>query len=459
MTGPSIKTILLVALIILTSNNSSQAVELELDRLQSRRMALDYSHQIRLSQNHREQLQLKESIARAAYFPALSASGMYFYFPEKIEYTISPRSMVTPEGGLGEIIGELLSDFDVDIGLEGVTMAGIQMEQAVYMGGRNRTSRKMARTASELASLGVELSEAEVIVLADAAFFRHITLKKQKDTATEYLKLLDELVARLEDSVEEGMATRNDLLKAKVKQNEAILMVQQAGSSLELARMDLCRLVGLPLDSRIQTEGELQPESLSFSGLLTTEAGPESRPEYLISDKAIELSQYNEKMAMAEMLPQVGVRTGYNYFGGLEIDGSAAHAAAFSAMAMVNIPIFNWNKSRNKRSVARLQIEAAQIEKEDTEMQLKLEIARQRFRLEDAITRMNLAARALEQAEENLNTSKDMFDQGQEPLVDLLEAQFQWQAASSDHIDAQATVLVQRTMYLKSTGELTAGVL
>ncbi len=457
MTGAYIKTILLVALIIPTFNNPSLAGgELELDRLQSRRMALEYSQQIRLSQNLQQQFQFKEKIAQAAYFPALSASGLYFYFPDKIEYTISPRSMVNLEGGLGEIIGELLSDFDVNIGLKGVTMAGIQMDQAVYMGGRIRAAQKMAKTTTEMALLGVELTETEIIALSDAAFYRYITLKEKKEAATAYHELLDELVARLEDNMREGGTTRNDLLKARIKQHEAILRVQEAGSSLELARMDLCQVIGLPLDSRIQTGKELHPENLDFSVVLKTDPGPENRPEYHILDKAIQLSLYNEKMAIAEMLPQVGVRTGYNYFGGLEIGGNSAHAAAFSAMATVNIPIFNWNSGRNQRSVARLQTDAAKIEKEDAEKKMILDIARSRLMLEDAIARMNLTARLLEQAEENLNASKDMFDQGMVPLADLLEAQAHWQAASNDHIDALGAVMLQRTMYLKSAGELTA---
>ncbi len=445
----------LFAIVLMSSNGYARAGAVELDRRKSRQMALAHSHQLRLSENQLEQAELREKIARAAHFPELSASGLFFYSAEKVEFTVSPRSLFDLEGGLGEIIGELLTDFDVGLSLEGVTMAGAQMEQAVYMGGRVRAARGMAQTATEVNLADIELTRSDVVVLADASFYRYITLQEKKLAAVEYQELLDELVAKLEDSLEAGMITRNELLKAKVQQNEAILMVQQASSGAELARMDLCRVIGLPMNTRIRTTEKPEPESIDFSGLLQEDPGPENRPEYRMLEKSIELGRYNEKMVRADMLPSFGVSAGYNYFGGLEIIGNSVHTAAFSSMAMIRIPIFNWNESRNQLSVARLKTEVARIEKEEAGDKLKLDIARNRLKLEDAITRLNLTSQALEQAEENLETSRDMFDQGMETLVDLLEAQAQWQSANSDHIEAQASVLLRRTMYLKSTGELT----
>ncbi len=446
----------LLVLILLISNGYTRAGAVELDRMKSRQMALAHSNQLKLSENQLEQAELQEKIAWAAHLPEFSASGLYFYSPDKVEFTVSPESMLDLEGGLGDIIRELLTDFDVDLGLSGITMAGAQLEQAVYMGGRIRAARGMAQKATEVNSLDIELNHSEVVALADAAYYRYITLQEKKLAAVEYKELLDELEAKLEESLEEGMITRNELLKARVERNEAILMVQQASSGTELARMDLCRVIGLPLDTQIRTTEKPEPESLDFSGLLQEDPGPENRPEYRMLEKSVSLGRYHERMVRADMLPSIGLSAGYNYFGGLEIVGSSVQSAAFSSMAMIRIPVFNWNESRNQLSVARLKTEAARIEKEDAGDQLKLDIARNRFKLEDAITRLNLTSQALEQAEENLETSQDMFDQGMETLVDLLEAQAQWQSAKSDHIEAQASVLLRRTMYLKSTGELSA---
>ncbi len=172
-------------------------------------------------------------------------------------------------------------------------------------------------------------------------------------------------------------------------------------------------------------------------------------------EKSIEISEQQAKMARAEMLPEIGLRAGYSYLGGIEIGGQTSDNTSLSAMALVRIPIFNWSESRNKLAVARLQEEEARLEKQDVATMLQLDMARARLQLEDALTRMELTASARDYAEENLQTSQDKYHEGTETLTDLLEAQAQWQAALSDHIDAETAVKTRKTMYLKAIGELT----
>ncbi len=150
----------------------------------------------------------------------------------------------------------------------------------------------------------------------------------------------------------------------------------------------------------------------------------------------------------------MGLRAGYNYLGGIEIGAETSENTSLSAMAMLRIPIFNWSEKRNKLEMARLQKEVARKEKEDAAKLFQLEMARERFMLEDALTRLELTGQALEQAEENLETSQDKFREGAETLTDLLEAQAHWQAAMADRIDARTSVKIRETMYLKAIGKL-----
>ena len=62
------------------------------------------------------------------------------------------------------------------------------------------------------------------------------------------LKKLEHDVAELVGS---GLATQGDLLKVKVKRQEAEVMQTEAENGLLLSKMALCQLCGLPLDSEI----------------------------------------------------------------------------------------------------------------------------------------------------------------------------------------------------------------
>ena len=142
----------------------------------------------------------------------------------------------------------------------------------------------------------------------------------------------------------------------------------------------------------------------------------------------------------ADFLPQVGVSAGYGYGGGIKLNGDDSRAGSFSAMASVEIPIFNWGEGRNKVRIAKAEEEMSRLNKEKLGEMMRLEIAGNRFKLTDAQTRVGLTESALKQAEEN--------------LTNLLEAQAQWQQAWSDWVDAKASLKLSETEYLKAIGKL-----
>ena len=70
--------------------------------------------------------------------------------------------------------------------------------------------------------------------------------------------MLEKLVTDLENLYQEGIITHNDLLKAKVKLNEVNLKLLKAQNGLSLAKMALCQVTGLPLETDIRLTDSLR---------------------------------------------------------------------------------------------------------------------------------------------------------------------------------------------------------
>ncbi|MGQ1891264.1 TolC family protein [Thermophagus sp. OGC60D27] len=465
---------------ILFSAIVSAGAQVTLNRQQCREMALDYSKTIQLSQNQYNQAKLVQKIAKSGFFPKIEASGSYFYKPDALEYSLDGGYLPTylpdsngdgiPDPNIATnvdgtpIIGvdnnpifnmyAFLPDININLDMKGISMAGIELQQPIYAGGKIRAANRMAKTGIKIADLQIEKNRAEVLAQTDQAFFQLVSIKAKKKSAIRYKILLDSLVSDLQDAMDEGMATKNDLLKVLVKRNEAILMVQKAQNGETLAKMNLCRIIGLPLKADIAIP-RIQTDSLSNLFLPDKENfDPHERPELKMLHKTIEVKEFEAKMARAGMLPQLGISAGYHYFSGLEFNGQATDEMSFIALASVKIPVFKWFEERNKLSKAKLEQKAVQLQLEEVEKLLQLEIAQAKFNLEDAIKRWELTSSALKQATENWETSHQQFEAGLEPLVNLLEAQAQWQQAQSDHIDAQTAVKLMETEYLKAVGKL-----
>ena len=56
--------------------------------------------------------------------------------------------------------------------------------------------------------------------------------------------------------IKEGVATKADGLSVKVKVNEAEMMLTQVDNGLNLSKMLLCQLCGLPLETDFQLADE-----------------------------------------------------------------------------------------------------------------------------------------------------------------------------------------------------------
>ena len=263
---------------------------------------------------------------------------------------------------------------------------------------------------------------------------------------------MKELVKYLSDACETGMAYRNDLLKAQVKLNEAELMLQKAQNGKALARMNLCRVIGVDLyadvDVRDSLSGEITP------GILNSENTLEDRPEYNLLTKEEELKEKQVALTRSDFLPQLGVSASYGYSDGLSLNGQSSGVGSFTAIASLSVPIYHWGEGRGKVKALKAEQEMSRLKREETSQLMLLEIARARYNIEDSYLRVRLTKKSLEQADENLSVSKNQYELGLESLTNYLEAQAQWQKAWSDWIDAKAELRLNETMYLKATGRL-----
>lgn len=322
----------------------------------------------------------------------------------------------------------------------------------VYMGGKIRSAYRMATIGTEMAQLNLHYNRAEVIAEADEAFWLYVRLQELELSVQKYKEVVEALVKNLTDARQVGMASRNDLLKAQVKLNEAELLLQKTQNGKQLAGMNLCRVVGLDLNTALQAADSLS--GMVTPGILEDGVTVTQRPEYSILDKEIELKQKQVELTRSDFLPQLGVSLSYGYTDGISVNGESEGIASFVALASLKVPVFHWCEGRNKIKAMKAEQEMSELKKEDASQMMLLEATKARFGVEDAAMRVKLTAHSLTQAQENLTESKNRYEVGMETLTDYMEAQAQWQKAWSDWIDAKAGLRLSETGYLKATGRL-----
>lgn len=448
-----------------------------LDLAQSRELALQNSKELGISESQREKAAFDVLAYKANYLPELSVVGMGLYHQKKYEYKIKggylptykpdaggnmiPDVMVNPETGQPVTGADgtplfntyaFLPDIGLHLSLRGVYAAGVQLEQPVYMGGKVRTAYLMARVGEDLAGENVRYNRSEIILETDKAYWQLLRVREQVAAALKYRETVQFLLKDLQNAQAVGMSTVNDVLKAQVRYNEADLMVQKARNGEALARMNLCRILGLGLQTEVQITDSLS--DVVDPQLWKWDSSVMQRPEYSMLKYEVDLKERQMKLTRADYLPQIGITAGYGYAGGLKLNGQEERGASFTAMAAVRIPVFNWGEGRNKFRSARIEQEISQMNLEKSADLMRLEVASTRFNVQDAVKRVVMARNALAQACENLKVSSGQYQVGMESLTSLLEAQAQWQQAWSQWIDAKALLRQSESEYLKAIGRL-----
>ena len=458
--------------LLLFSNLCAHAQEM-LSLEECRNRAIEHSDELKIAQFQFEKAKAERAAMKTHYLPSLAGSATGVYLHKNIEMDLYMPTVV-PNPATGELFPNVMTNpttgepvvgadgnpifnmyawLPLEISLKGAFLAGISLEQPIYTGGKITAANTMTQIGMEMANDNIELQRAKILYDTDQAYWLFVSVQEKVKLAESYNKLLQQLEERVQLSHKTGLITQNEVLKVKVKHNEAKLQLQKARNGLELTRMALCRQVGLPLETKIATTDSVTAGSIHFA-TFDEQADVTNRAEFRLLQKNVGLAQQQIKLARADFLPTAGLSVGYNLVGGIEFGNTDYSSTNANVMASVKIPIFHWGEGKQKQLAAQFEYSMKQLEMNKNTTLMKLEIEQARLSVLDAQTRVQLAQESLKQADENLRVHTDNYEVGMAVLTDLLEAQTQWQQVYSELIEAKADMKLKETAWQKALGIL-----
>ncbi len=339
--------------------------------------------------------------------------------------------------------------------VKNVFSGSISLLEPLYAGGKISTAYNMSKIGVNMASENVRLTEQGVVVNTDEAYILAVKAKQLGEVARSYKEMLLELKKNVEAALKQGMVTRNDLMKVQVKLNEAELSIQKAENGHRLACMNLCHVIGIPLDSSIDVDdNSAEIESISETAIAAGIAnGIELRPEYAILSNKTELARHNVKITKSEIMPNVLAGAAYSYANGLELAGKKLiDGGSASVGVMVKVPIDLFGGGTNKVRSAKAAYQIAQLEQQDLSEKMLLELAQCANNVNESYTELSLCKTSLEQAAENMRLSKQQYEVGFEPLANYLEAQALWQQAGANLVQSRCQYFLSLMKYRKASG-------
>lgn len=419
--------------------NVSAQQPLRLSLTECREMALSHSEELQQADNTLRQAELDREIAKTAFLPNIEGSAIGAYmFPDM------------------DMMGMKLR-------MRGTYLAGINLTQPIYTGGKITTGQRLARIGEETATEQHRMTRMDILVETDNAYWTYIAVKRKVQMLESYHAQMDTLYCQTETALMAGMATENDLLRIETKRSDIRYQLQKTQNGADLCRMSLCQIIGVDFNTAIEAVDTTFV--ISEPGQLTSDMN--ARPELHLLEKQVAAEKEQIRMARADMLPTVGLSLGYSYFGNIKLNGTTdigngitiPYSQEFRdgiglAMLAVKIPIFHWGESRKKIRKAQYKLHNAELELQKNTRLLSIEVQQAIRNVQDGYLLIHTAKTGIQQADENLRVMRNRYAASMASLTDLLDAQSQWQQAESNLIEAQTQYKIYETEYLRATGLL-----
>ena len=457
------RTILLLAFVVTVSCMHAQRM---LTLEECRNLAIQNNKELQISGEKIKMADNEKKAAFTKYFPQLSANGAYMWNQKDInllDMGALSSSLSSSLGGLAQLpmIQHLMSGVNdmQHLDVQNIWVGNVSLVQPVFMGGKIVNYNQITKFAKQLAESMNNLQLQDLIYKTDETYWQVISLVNKKKLADAYVDLLRKMDSDVTAMIYEGVATEADGLSVKVKLNEAEMAQTKVENGLALTRMLLAQICGLSLEEDLS----LADEKLDNFPVETTQASADlneafmNRNELRSLDLATKIYKRKERIALAEMLPNVALAANYfvtnpNVFNGFKND----FAGMFNVGVMVKVPLSGWWEGTYRRNSAKAETRIKTLEWQDAREKIELQVNQSVYKVNDAGKKLIASSRNMENAEENLRRANFGFEEGVIPALNLMEAQTAWVSARSSLIDAQIEVKLTEVYLSKALGKLSA---
>ena len=457
------RTILLLTFVVTVSCMHAQRM---LTLEECRNLAIQNNKELQISGEKIKMADNEKKAAFTKYFPQLSANGAYMWNQKDInllDMGALSSSLSSSLGGLAQLpmIQHLMSGVnDIQhLDVQNIWVGNVSLVQPVFMGGKIVNYNQITKFAKQLAESMNNLQLQDLIYKTDETYWQVISLVNKKKLADAYVDLLRKMDSDVTAMIYEGVATEADGLSVKVKLNEAEMAQTKVENGLALTRMLLAQICGLSLEEDLS----LADEKLDNFPVETTQASADlneafmNRNELRSLDLATKIYKRKERIALAEMLPNLALAANYfvtnpNVFNGFKND----FAGMFNVGVMVKVPLSGWWEGTYRRNSAKAETRIKTLEWQDAREKIELQVNQSVYKVNEAGKKLIASSRNMENAEENLRRANFGFEEGVIPALNLMEAQTAWVSARSSLIDAQIEVKLTEVYLSKALGKLSA---
>jgi outer membrane protein TolC len=293
-----------------------------------------------------------------------------------------------------------------------------------------------SREGERIAELRQQLAREQVAEATALTYLETLRTERNVSAAQANVTLAEALFRLAQDQRNAGVATGVDVTRAETRLAQERVDLAQAQTVAEQARLNLQRVIGVPLGSTLNLTDQLTftAEPLPQTDTAVSEA-LSRRAEVLISEAQVSLFKLERKAVADEQLPSLLFVGDYGVSG---ITPSDTALPTRRAAIQVNVPIFNGGLTRGRLTVATSRQHEAELQLGNVRGQVEQDVRLALSTLRTTVERVRAADEAVRLAERELEMSRDRFRAGVADNLEVISAQASLANARAAQVQALA---------------------
>ena len=315
---------------------------------------------------------------------------------------------------------------------------------------RASAASALAKARAEIASRGLVVTVVQSYYAVAAAQLKLEAASKNSDEGDRFLKLTQDLEKG-------GEVAHSDVIKAELQMQERRRQLLEAQLGLLNARLDFAVLIFPDFNDNFELA-----EDLHASVPLPTLAEVQQRaardnPDLRAALAAVQQAGHEVTGARAGYLPSLS----FDYFYGIDATRFAVNNEngfsnlGTSALATVNIPIWNWGATQSRIKQAELRHTQAQRELSLAQRKLLAEMKSLYAEADTALSELSGLGRSAELSAESLRLTTLRYRGGEATVLEVVDAQTTFAQANVAYQDGAVRYRVALANLQTLTGVLT----
>ena len=442
----------LLSILLFTYGSAQDKVSLSVEK--GIEIGMKNSKSLHLSRMRVQAADARASEVSASQLPSLKFGGTYTRLSD-----VPPFTQTIPAGTFGPQQPPIIFTLSPVV-LNNYSLR-LSLQQPLFTGFRLQSSSHIADLTAQATQQDFNRDKAELIYNIKNAYwnlFKAIDFKKVIDENVEQVRAHLNDVQNL---MNQGMATTNDVLRVQVQLSNAELLQIDAKNNVQLSMIALNNVIGQPLGMEIQLEST--PDSLYNRPLLNPSfdvnesvlKAMQNRSELKGMQYRVEASEAGVMSARSGWYPQIYLTGNYYYARPSQriLPTEDRFHDTWDVGITASLDIWNWGTTIHQTQQAQAQLAQAQDALGQLRDGITLEVTQNYLNVNQSKERINVSNQAVKQAEENYRVTNEKFKLGVALNSDLLDAEVALLQAKWNHIQSLVDYELAQARLQKSVGQ------